>query len=296
MFYKSIGTLICSTCILLAGTHCDSAGAEDPVPNKGIEQLLIYNVAGLPQGIHKDTQPDLHMPLISPMLNAFDLVLVQEDFSYHEALIEKSTHPYLSNPVPPTKIMNDGLTRFSNSPFSNFERHTWTHCNGAMDSGNDCLADKGFSVATHLLAKGTSVTPAVEIDIYNLHMDAGSNTEDVVARNAQIEQLLSVLASRSKGRAVIVAGDTNLKQFLRSEDKAPYSKLVTQAQLKDSCEAVTCGDVRIDRVFYRSSETLQIEIKSWMLRDDFVDADGAPLSDHVPIHVEYEWQRFDTAN
>ncbi|HNC65195.1 MAG TPA: hypothetical protein PK075_11140 [Chitinophagales bacterium] len=41
---------------------------------------MTYNVAGLPEGINSDQFPSRHIPLISPLLNNFDVVNVQEDF------------------------------------------------------------------------------------------------------------------------------------------------------------------------------------------------------------------------
>jgi hypothetical protein len=53
------------------------------------------------------------------------------------------------------------------------------------------------------------VAAGVEIDFYNLHADAGSDSGDVNARRSGINQILSYISSNSAGRAVIIAGDTN---------------------------------------------------------------------------------------
>ena len=54
----------------------------DPLPAPPAEfTTLSYNVAGLPQEISK-AQPREHIPLISPLLNDFDVVLTQEDFDW----------------------------------------------------------------------------------------------------------------------------------------------------------------------------------------------------------------------
>jgi hypothetical protein len=66
----------------------------DPLPEPPAEfTTLAYNVAGLPQEISK-ANPQQHIPLISPLLNEYDVVLTQEDFTevvYQtmEALIAK---------------------------------------------------------------------------------------------------------------------------------------------------------------------------------------------------------------
>ncbi|MFM7068139.1 MAG: hypothetical protein ACKOYM_01645, partial [Actinomycetes bacterium] len=57
-----------------------------PLPNPpGEFSLLSYNVAGLPQEISKE-QPALHMPLISPRLNPYDVVLTQENFDWWQPI------------------------------------------------------------------------------------------------------------------------------------------------------------------------------------------------------------------
>src|SRR3954464_1761273 len=56
------------------------------VAHGGQFRLLTYNVAGLPQVVSPST-PRQNIPLVSPLLNAYDVVLVQEDFSYHELLL-----------------------------------------------------------------------------------------------------------------------------------------------------------------------------------------------------------------
>src|SRR5829696_5074192 len=79
----------------------------DP-PASGELSVLSYNVAGLPQEI-STVNPQEHIPLISPLLEDYDVVLTQEDFDwwvpaldtfdfahYHERLRAQTTHPYAS--------------------------------------------------------------------------------------------------------------------------------------------------------------------------------------------------------
>jgi hypothetical protein len=248
---------------------------------------LTYNVAGLPFGVSK-SDPDKNTPLISPLLNPYDLVLMQEDFSYTKQLSSAANHPYKTTPaVPPAgKLVNDGLTMFSNFPFSNFNRQMWIKCFGIIDHGSDCLSAKGFSVAEVELAKG------VTVDVYNLHMDAGSDVPDYDARVAQVDQLLKEIASRSAGRAVIVAGDTNLK-FNKPgiDNEGLLDKLLKSGGLTDACRALSCAeDGRIDRIFYRSSSQLELEALSWAVDSGFVDKDGKDLSDHKAVGVRISWK------
>lgn len=259
------------------GDTSTSAGSE---PVTGELHVLTYNVAGLPQGI-SGSNPEVNTPLISPLLNAHDLVLVQEDFYYHEALIAAATHPYKSERSGDgVNDLGDGLNRLTTYAFGPLSRSAWEACNGQFNMGSDCLAKKGFSVAEHELA------PGVSIDVYNLHMDAGRGELDIAARVAQVEQLEAVIAARSAGRAIIVAGDTNMKE----EDEAALQALMTGAGLTDACRALACGDeARIDRVLYRSSEAITLEATAWALDLSFVDGAGEPLSDHEAVAVTIAW-------
>ena len=42
-------------------------------------------------------------PLLAPRLNTYDLVLVQEDFAYHELLLDHVTLPHRTDPKEPVE-------------------------------------------------------------------------------------------------------------------------------------------------------------------------------------------------
>lgn len=58
----------------------------------------------------------------------------------------------------------DGLNTLANYDWSDFSRTEWDECN--LNEA-DCLTPKGFSFLRMQLANG------VEVDLYNLHADAG---------------------------------------------------------------------------------------------------------------------------
>lgn len=263
------------TLVLLAG--CGSGPSAE-------FSSLTYNVAGLPEGL-SGSNPERNTPLISPKLNAYDLVLVQEDFTYHDVLISAVEHPYRSiTKMPETRLTGDGLNRLSRSPFGELSRHQWRTCFGGLDSGSDCLAEKGFSVATHTFDEG------LELDVYNLHMDAGGGDEDGAARADQIEQLIEEITTRSAGKAVLVAGDTNLR-ITREGDVTRLERLLAGAELTESCAALSCAEANhIDRFMFKSGTAVSIEALTWSEDTSFVDDVGAPLSDHPAITVRFRVQ------
>jgi len=271
--------------VLPLGPGCSSP-ADEP-PTEGGFTVLTYNVAGLPKDL-SSSAPDRFIPLISPLLNDFDLVLVQEDFWYHDLLIADLTLPYVSEPYleePDLLDLGDGLNRFTRFPFGELMRVSWESCWGTLDCASDCLASKGFSYARHELARG------VFVDVYNLHAEAGSCPEDLAAREAGIRLIVDTILAESEGQALIVAGDTNLHGD-DPVDATPLEHLIAGPDLTDVCRELGCGDTRrIDRILFRSSDAVVLTPLTWEIPPQFVTADGTDLSDHEPVAARFHWER-----
>src|SRR5215207_8725334 len=91
----------------------DGSGTTATAVRSGGElSMLTYNVAGLPQEI-STVNPEDHLPLISPLLNDYDIVMTQEDFdfwvddlaqldfvNYHERLRAEATHEFRTEQHP----------------------------------------------------------------------------------------------------------------------------------------------------------------------------------------------------
>jgi hypothetical protein len=256
----------------------------EPPPSEGEFDLLTYNVAGLPDGINDDQSPEVNIPKISPKLNAYDMVLVQEDFAYTFELRAELEFEFESFPKEDIeRFMNDGLNRFSDFAFDpDVDRQMWTECFGGTDNGSDCLAEKGFSFARMTLSEG------VDVDVYNLHMDAGGSAEDHAARTSDVAQLLSYIEETSADRAVIVAGDTNLKPRDDVDDASLIAEL--NGALEDVCLTLECPEPnRIDRIYLRSGGGVALEPLSWGLAEEMVDEAGGPLSDHDGVVSRIRW-------
>ena len=264
---------------------------------------LAYNVAGLPEGI-SGSHPTVNTPLISPLLNGYDLVLAQETWQtpdpnplaplrvFHEVLVADATHPYKSipaeqplgtNPFRPSALLADGLNRMARFPFTDVIRIPWNSCH---TTAADCLAMKGFSIAR------TTFAPGVEIDVYNLHMEAGGAAEDDALRDAGVTQVRDAMNTISAGRAVIVGGDFNLHTD-GEPDATQYARLLAEAGLQDVCAALACPEPgRIDKFAFRSGGGVTVTPLSWRFETDvFVDGMGEPLSDHDALAVRFAWSR-----
>lgn len=287
-----------------------TAGTTGAEEQSGELLALTYNVAGLPD-ILSDSEPAINTPFISPLLNDYDLVLVQEDWLtpdpnpsdlvvYHDLLAAEALHPYQSVPMPipfgtdpkrPQAVLSDGLNRFSQTEFGELTKVRWEDCFGSFDTKDggaaDCLAIKGFSVARHVLA------PGIEVDIYNLHGEAGGTDADQALSAAGFEQLATFVNEHSAGRAVILGGDTNLHNDPGEPDEAVWDGFQATTGVIDVCTVVDCGadDTQIDKFAFRSSENLTIEPLSHSFeREKFVrPTDQAPLSDHDALAVRFRW-------
>ena len=135
----------------------------------------------------------------------------------------------------------------------------------------------------------TSLAPGVEIDVYNLHLDAGS--ADFAIRGENVAQISEFIAANSVGRAVIVGGDFNL-HLDRDPDATQFAELLANNDLTDVCTELGCDQPnRIDKFTYRSSDSLTLTPTQWAnLTEDFLRSDGERLSDHDPVLVDFDWQ------
>jgi hypothetical protein len=289
-------------------------GCTNPA-RSGTIRALSYNVAGLPEGI-SGSHPAVNTPLISPKLNAYDLVAVQEDWVdfdppvpgfdfHHDDLIAAADHPYKSVPAPPaygrdprrpSAATADGLNLLSRYRLSDSVHTMWNGCFGGADTADggaaDCLALKGFTFTRATLADG------VEVDVYDLHGEAGGTAEDQRLQTEDFRQLAAFLATFSAGHAVILTGDTNLHTDGRhpdasgTADREIWRAFLTATGLADVCDTLSCGPDgdAIDKLALRSSPALTLTARSHQFAPEFVDAAGAPLSDHRALAVTIDWQ------
>jgi hypothetical protein len=305
---RAIGAALAGALLAITGLATAAGADEQPVTVSGTFDALTYNVAGLPESL-SGSEPDENTPLISPLLNAYDLVLVQEDWIdpvppiaafnfHHDDLISAVTHPYRSTPgTPPvgsdprrpTALVADGLNRLARFPFGPVTRVMWDNCFGAFDTSDggaaDCISQKGFSMAI------TEPAPGVFIDVYNLHGEAGRTPADLEYHADDFVQLAAYIQNHSAGHAVIIAGDTNLHTD-RVPDGGVWQTFLAATGLADVCETVDCGadvDV-IDKFAFRSGGGVTLDALTHVFeRDTFKRADGAPLSDHDPLAVTFSY-------
>jgi len=254
--------------------------------------VVTYNVHGLAAWIAGD-DPAGRMPSIGRRLSAYDLVLVQEDFRYHDALRaqlpQHTTARGNSGRWGQSRIAGllngAGLAAFARVPpgcVQEIVRTAYEVCSGWIRRANDCLASKGVLGLRIRLSEKTSV------DVYTTHLDAGVAPADLDARQRQLEQLATQIERTSTGRAVIVAGDFNLADA-DPTDRRARDAFVRRLGLRDSGakrQDATRWPTRLDYLFYRSGEDVGLERIEAGEALEFV-TEGGPLSDHPALFARF---------
>ncbi|KAG5352447.1 hypothetical protein C0989_002283 [Termitomyces sp. Mn162] len=281
---------------VVLSTLIASAAAQ----TSGSFSLLSYSVAGLPDG-----NPKVNTPLISSRLGPYNIVNVQEDFNYHDALYANDSHPFRT-PTSGIAGTGSGLNTLSDFPYFDLDRVEWSSCN---PNEGGCLT--GFSFARIRVRDG------FWLDLYNLHGDAGDDAEDINARVSNLVQLTSYIQRASTGMPVVIMGDTNTRYTHLGDHESLYNLInglgVTDAWIDfirggsfpaENADPLVCdfpfpsGTTQtemvacevVDKIFIRNGSTVTFESITFTNENDaFVDDAGAPLSDHYPISSVVSW-------
>ena len=268
----------------------------------GSFNILSYNVGGLPEIISSST-PSKYTKLISPKLNAYDIVNVQEDFGYNDDLTSQLEFPYqteFSGNVP----LGNGLMTFSKFPIYMFTKVAWKDTHGVIVDGSDQMIPKGFTFTSMEIKSGYF------IDIYNIHTDADIDEESMAARRSNMAQLAEYVKKTSAGKAVIIFGDTNSRYTREGDDF--YELLLKPCDLKDAwIENIRGGKIPpkgdslmvnelgqegevVDKIWFRSGKNIEINASTFkVLLTEFTDSEGNQLSDHYPITSRIEYKLLD---
>ncbi len=245
---------------------------------------LTYNVHGLPPEITGD-DTTARQEAIAPLLGAYDLAALQEDFieDNHDRLAVASPHPTQRwfDEVIDGRAYGSGLALLAAWPETFYHPQHYSSCYGTIDHSSDCMASKGFQLLRLRLGAG-------ELDVYNTHHEAGGGDEDNAVRLEQVQEVLAAMDEHSAGRAVLFLGDFNLHGD--DPEDLPCIELYQGYGLQDACDALGCEDPgRIDRAWFRSGDAFELEPTSWEVQEQFVDSLGEPLSDHEPIAFGFDW-------
>lgn len=268
----------------------EDTGTPVSLPDSGELSVLSYNVHGLPDAVTNTSSPGVErMQQISPLLNTFDVIGLQEVFTpeNHDAVLADTEHELVqtfNTPLDSSRAYGAGLEVLSRvGAHVGTEDTFYDACNGILDGASDCLASKGFQQVTLDLGDA-------KITFFNTHHEAGGGDEDEAARWVQVEQVLEALAALPSDHAVIYVGDFNMRET-DPMDVAPL-QAYADAGLRNLCHELDCDEPdRIDRIHLRDSDTLSLTGLEWWVAPEFVDSDGTDLSDHDAIAGRVRWDR-----
>jgi endonuclease/exonuclease/phosphatase family metal-dependent hydrolase len=237
---------------------------------------------------------------IAPRLNQFDIVALQECFVAHRSLWAQTTFPvriYDGSRTDWYRLVSSGLSVLSRFRVLEVSAEKFRDPEGlrfVFRAKNDGLASKGILFARLDLGNGRA------LDLYNVHMEAGGDDASNEARRLQTKQLINyILAESPPENAVLVVGDFNMKPSAKRKTLVgQYPKDLTglgRSKLLDvilgELELANAGSLSgapppnlIDHILYRSGTTTKLKPAAWRLaKEDFLDEEGAPLSDHDPV-------------
>ena len=293
---------------------------EQPSPTPFEISVLSYNIHGLPAWIAWD-EPGVRSARIGKLLNAYDVVLLQEDFVYHALLAREASHAIirrgnqarsklfgLASPV--CGRCGSGLTllaNFSPNMLLDLDRQPFPVCSGWLGSGQDCWVSKG------VLHARLQLPNQAQIDFYTLHLDAGLNDQDHAARRQQLQFVQQYIKAQSEAQAVVIGGDFNIgsqdsdgsrgsQDSHLAEDRALLEEFSASLQLRNSqaWSRSFGGRLVVDYILYRSGANVQLELLEAGIAEEFVlnapaqkaEIERLPLSDHPALMTRF---RFDTS-
>jgi hypothetical protein len=136
------------------------------------------------------------------------------------------------------------------------------------------------------------LAPGVELDVYNLHGEAGGTPEDQPLKQLDFEELAAYVNANSIGRAIILGGDTNLHTD-QAYAGGIWDTFRSATGVVDVCDTIPadCGvDADdIDKFAYRNSDALEIVPLSHDFEIDKFVYSGGALSDHDALAVRFRW-------
>lgn len=303
------------------------------------EQFTVatLNVDGLPQkllvvNVNADGPGDAGTARIGKYLvkKGYDLVMMQEDFSYHGILSVWLEDDYKMDEWSGTLYVLDGprkvdflhlqnhryacdglLTAWKNDlQVTPAGRTPWIQNFGKFSHALDEMVTKGFRRYEVTLRSGDRIV------VYNMHMDAtdekdeaeGKAGPDHDARMAQWAQLKDDVLQHLDSRPIIIMGDMN-SLYGRDDVKGQFIDAINQSgrgmasdvwvELQhsgiypsESITEATASDETLDKIIY-INPTMGTNIQPVAItidREGYL-YDGKPLGDHFPVAATFQLMR-----
>lgn len=191
--------------------------------------------------------------------------------------------------------------------------------------------DEEYGIDNTVVAKGfryylVTLSDGVEVDVYITHMNSGSEASHIAAQHSQLQQVATYIANHRNGRPAIFMGDTNCRytrhdfetyfwSVIRNagftindpwadymwdgvypEYGYPYSLVVEDATGTNAATDIIYSSQKgevVDKVIYFNDPDADVQISATgYLRD----TDYLGLSDHLPVVIEFYYEKTATAS
>lgn len=294
--------------------------------------IATLNVDGLPQkllvvNLNTDGPGSAGTARIGKYLQGkgYDLVMMQEDFNYHDVLIVLLEDEYLfdewsgdfgveDRSIDFLHLQNhrftcDGLMACwkNDLTVTPMGRTAWQKNFGKFSHANDEIVTKGFRRYDVTLRSGDCIV------VYNMHMDATltedeieeKDAKDTEARMAQWAQLKDEVLQNLDSRPVIITGDLNSlygrddvkTQFIdaiNESGRGTVSDVWVEMQQKgvyptEKHTDTIVGDETLDKILYiNPAMGTQIQPVAFSIDREGYQYDGKPLGDHYPVAATFK--------
>ena len=294
--------------------------------------IATLNVDGLPQkllvvNLNTDGPGSAGTARIGKYLQgkSYDLVMMQEDFNYHDVLIVLLEDEYLFDEWSGDIGVEDRSIDFLHLQNHRFTcdglmacwkndltvtpvgRTAWQKNFGKFSHANDEIVTKGFRRYDVTLRSGDGIV------VYNMHMDAtltedeieGKDAKDTEARMAQWLQLKDEVLQNLDSRPIIITGDLNSlygrddvkTQFIdaiNESGRATVSDVWVEMRQKgvyptEKRTETTAGDETLDKILYINPALgTQIQPVTFSIDREGYQYDGKPLGDHYPVAATFK--------
>ena len=306
---KIFSLLLCAALVLGCGLVPCFAEDAEPYVEPEIEPVgaapgsftfANFNIAGLPS-LSASSDKAALQKLMGQKVAAdnYDIVAVQEDFSYDADFSSGLNMPYRTD-AKQNVVTGDGLEIFSKTPVYNVAREGWNKKGGMLWEG-DIVSQKGVMMAV------VELEPGVYVDVYNLHGDAFDGQESREARHDNFTQTMNFVKKHSKDHAVIITGDFNSAfHFTNGEGADLYNIFIEQLGMKDVWTEIVNGGSftdysaysgvyywgnwdSVECVLYRSSDTVTLTPTAHRFIR-YLDNEGNAFSDHATAVATFDYQ------
>ena len=228
-------------------------------------KIILWNIAMSPATAQRNKYK---VPKIARILNTYDIVILNESFAFHEALMSNVKHSYrYTDPRIWYKLFNSGVVILSKRPLANCSYKHFGH-----SALWDWFLSKGLNGMTFKYH-------GVKVDLYATHLQASNHRCAQKVRVHQIQDIVNQInATHTANHELIVCGDFqygSIYDAIKYNIKEKETILPLKWENRDGKCAIIYKGKYADRVHCIQTP-------------DIIDEQGIPLSEYEPVCIAIE--------